>query len=261
MPVTPLSCAPEELSIVIEAAAAENPSARQHALEARWAEMTAANPRLFNGPILAFDRYDATTQTIHAKIDEFKHLAVSAAFPDDGFRLAPPITILSVTGVLTATTNDGARCVCVAKRSHSTRVYGGQWELAPSGGIDVPNNNPGPLFDGSLAANALKIELAEELNLDAHTCDWPSARLLGLVLDEQSGSLDIMFHVEHTPPLSAQADTPSVQPGLWPARENASWEYEAVRWVLIDELPEFVRAFECIGPMVEMVEAGLLNGL
>ncbi|MFT5424186.1 MAG: 8-oxo-dGTP pyrophosphatase MutT (NUDIX family) [Phycisphaerales bacterium] len=271
MPVTPLDQKPSELTIEIGPAARGDeraPADAEHEqeFERRWAGLCAANPRLFNGPILAYNAFDASTSTVRAHTSDYKHLAVQRDFDS---RLPGGTTILSVTGILTATAQGNTRCVCVAQRSHSTRVYGGLWELAPSGGIDVPGgiDSPGEIdtprdssllaFDGELAATALKTELKEELGLEPYTCDWSAARILGLVLDERSGSLDIMFHVEHRPPRSAQP----IPIGLWPASGGSSWEYEAVRWVPLIELADFVRTSPCIPPMVDVVESGLLDRL
>lgn len=262
--VTPLNLDPSELTIRTDPAdRTPTDPVHEQEIERRWADACAANPRLFNGPILAYQGFDPGTNTVRAHLSDYKRLAVQREFES---REPHGTTILSVTGVLTATAHDGAttgtRCVCVAQRSHSTRVYGGQWELAPSGGIDPPQLGAPGTFDGSLAATALRAEIKEELGLNPETrIDRTRGRVLGLVLDERSGSLDVLFHVEHVPRLSAQNTPVPVAVGPWPRHAGSSWEYEAISWVPIDGLAGFVRTNPCIGPMVETVEAGLLVGL
>ena len=54
-------------------------------------------------------------------------------------------------------------CVLIARRSEQTRVHGGLWELAPSGGIDPPASAPTLTLE--YVRTQLATEMREELGL------------------------------------------------------------------------------------------------
>ena len=197
-------------------------SARIHApsedADRAWDELCTRNPRYFNGPILAFDSFDPGSGIIRAHIDEYKRHAVRASV-DLGVR------ILSVTGIFTAMQGDD-RVYLLGKRARSTHWYGGRWEFGPSGGIEVPEEDPSgepTTIDTVGIIRELQREAIEEAGLDLTGCE---ASVLGLAHDDLVGSVDVVLGV--------------LVPRAY--EHNANWEYSDTRWVTLDELLAWVEA-------------------
>lgn len=229
---------PAGLTIGVSYEPAPVDPALEEAIESRWTELLADNPDYFDGPILAYQRYDEATHTVHARVGSYRRLAVQSAEHNP---VQTGVTILSVTGVLTV-----GESVLVARRTDDTRVYPEMWELAPSGGIDppvLPSVRGVGLrsFDGELALSELRKEAEEELGLEI---DTSGARILGLVEDPPPGhSMDLVIRVE-IEPVSVMS--------------LGSWEYDDVGFAPIYELSEFARAEPCIPPLHAAAESGLL---
>lgn len=206
-----------------------------------WARRRDANPRLFNGPVLAWAdnplAFDGTT--IRARRDEYRRLTVQ---PD----VATGVMQLSVTGLIVAPDRTGTPHLCIARRAHDTRIYGGMWELAPSGGVDPP-----PAGDRSLDARdlftQLLLELTEELGLPVEP---DPGTPVCVVTDPIAMSADVVIRVDIVRPvedLIAHAEGDA---------HTSRWEYDAVRWIALDELGRFVRAAgpdACIPPMLDVL--------
>lgn len=196
----------------------------QSTIDAEWDRLCAENPRYFNGPILAYREPGPTPGTIRADRDEFKRLAVRP-------KVETGVIHLGVTGVLEARDVSGRPHVLMGRRSHQTRVFGGMWELGPSGGIDPP---PAPqrTMDAGDVWNVLINEIREEVGLRV---DPDPAPPVGLLLDPVGGSMEVVVRVTIARPIEE----------LLAAIEDESgtnrWEYDAVRWVAIDELTRFAR--------------------
>lgn len=207
-PVTPVS---GELTIEISDAPSEIPQDIADATEHRWAQLLAKNPRHFDGPILAIESFDPDTNSIRARCEGYKRLAVQPE-ADTGVR------ILSVTGFITALDKNNQPCVLIARRSEQTRVHGGLWELAPSGGIDPPGQASSLTLDHVRAQ--LATEMREELGLEL---DASVARPVALVVEDAGFSVDIVLRLDTNAPIESLGVN------------TDSWEYTGARWIPLDE--------------------------
>lgn len=198
-------------------------------IDAAWEKISAANPRAFDGPILAFVSADHANNIVRARLDSYRRLAVQPAI-DTG------ITLLGVTGVLEARDRSGTRHVLLGLRSHATRVFGGMWEFGPSGGLEPPANQQSAMDAGDLWRSLIG-EIREEIGLRVDLEQTPPA---GLLLDPAGQSVELVFRVsllETVEELTAMIDAPD---------RSQRWEYDAVRWVAIGELGAFASAQPCI---------------
>jgi len=178
-----------------------------------WDQMREKNPRYFNGPILAFQRYEPDTGVITAQVEQYKLHAVynsdhSKAHIDLGVRL------FAVTACIQRSDPDHLRFL-IGRRSSNSHCYGGLWEFGPSGGVQPPKNHDSmsPL---ELVMSLMK-EVREEtgINLDPNYITPRS-----IVFDGNVNSEDVHFDVILTDDQ--------------PIRTN--WEYDDTRWVTLDEL-------------------------
>jgi len=207
----------DELRVEIdEAAPAYEPTPEA---EARWDVMRRERPRLFNGPILAFVRYDARARTVRARRDRYLSLAVRP-------EVETGVTQLSVTGILTARDAAGREHVLLAKRSTETRIYDRMWELAPSGGLD-PISASIARMNGEDAWRQLLVEVEEELELSIAP---DPGGVVALTHDAVANSCDVCLRVELARPLEDVMATTG----------RLGWEYETTRWIPV----EHVRAFD-----------------
>jgi hypothetical protein len=208
--VIPLGPAAERLVVEIDYVP---PLVPTPAMNERWEQLAAANPRLFNGRILAFLRRDG--DRIHARVESYQRMATQ---PLDEHAM----TQLGVTGVLTAPGPTGTRAVLLGRRSASTHVYPGRWELAPSGGVDAP---PPPVRRLTIAdlRRQLGRELAEETGIDPAGLHMTPAALCH---DPGAPSMDVVFRVE----------LPAIPP------RHATWEFDDFAWLDTARLPEQLAA-------------------
>lgn len=179
-------------------------------IEAEWSRSCRANPRLFDGRILAVRGIDAVGGVIHAVPERFSHVVCAA----EG--VSQPVTILSVTGVIECVM-DGCACVLVGRRGSATRSYPGMWELAPAGGLHAVEGRALIGFGHVLAT--LAAELQEEAGIVAPLL---GARAVALVADPFARSVDIIVR--------ARLEEASTPPEASGAHE---WEYSSLRWVPI----------------------------
>lgn len=184
------------------------------AVEAAWAALLRENPRHFNGPILAVAGVDAAGGVLRLRRDEYKRLAVQPT-------VATGVVQLGVTGVLTAHDAAGRAFALLGRRSVSTRVFGGQWELGPSGGVEPPEAGVSS-FGVDRVLEALAGEVREEIGLAE---GWAGAEAVGLLHDTLGRSVEVVVRVRLARPLAAYA-------GLG---RGVSWEYEGVLWVAVDD--------------------------
>lgn len=221
----PLHCALDDIRIVVDPA---DPPAPSEIMVERWQRAEATNPRLFNGPILRFMRFDAQTRTIHAAHDTYQRYSMQD-------RPAPvtgehdhhhAVSHLAVTGVVTATEpTTGTGCVVLGKRGTETFVYPGLWEHAPGGGLETTE-----IYEQLLR------ELGEELSLDG--LDDPTRRdqllerpgptdVLGLAFDPNTPSVDVVVRLQ-------------LREGAERFISSDSWEYGDTQLVPIETLPAFL---------------------
>ncbi len=169
--------------------------------DAAWDGMIRANPRLHDGPIAFATEWSDTE--IRGEISGYRRLMLRGARQD-------PALAMGVTGVLT---RRGGSEVLMGRRSDGVRIYGGLWETAPRGGLDIsrPNDQREIRLGLIDLASRVSAEAREELGIEL---DPRSLRAVATVIDEQAGSLDVVMAGE----ISAELTSP------------ASWEYTAVGW-------------------------------
>lgn len=189
--------------------------------ESRWRDLCAANPRLYDGPILAVTgaHYTATfTLEIDTRRSSYRRLAVQN-------EVETGTDQLSVTAIVCGRDAEDRPHVLLGRRGRSTRIYGGMWELGPSGGITPPP--PGVVeIDAEAVDRQVREEIAEEMGgglrvrveaLTALTYD-PIARSLDLVVD-----------------CTALGTVTGGAAGV------GNWEYHGALWVAVDEIATFDR--------------------
>lgn len=214
-----------ELTIEVRSAPSSWPGGQADAIEKRWAEMVATNPRLYSGPLLSVVTIDGDLGVIHTVRDEFKRLAVQP-------QIRTGVQILSVTGAITAKDQRGEAHVLLGRRGRTTRIYGGMWELGPAGGIPPPHASVKTLNESD-ARRHLMEEAEEELGLTLNAASIRPASLL--VRDTIANSDDLTFLIEHPDSLERVASA------LAQSRATQAWEYEETRWVALDEIGAFDR--------------------
>ena len=215
----PLSSAngPIRISIAREPSGSDiaAPNAR---IAARWSTLCAANPRLFDGPILTVLHFDPSLNTILARRGNYASLAVQPEVPT-GTKL------LSTTAVLTATDSLDRRFALLGKRSRQTRIYGNMWELGPSGGLPVPPAAIEHLTAREVLAG-LSDEVHEEVGITVN-----QGQIIAYTRDAIAHSDDIVLHCDLG---SLEEATQQVGP--------ANWEYQEVLWLPIDSVQPFDEA-------------------
>ena len=208
------------------------------AVDQAWAKLMAANPRYFDGPLLSvlnLGPADATqpTNEVMVRRDRFSRLAVQPG-------VQTGVRILSVTGVLTARDGDGREHVLLGRRGRGTRIYGGMWELGPSGGLQDP---PAPVteLDEAAVFSHLADEVQEEAGLLVE-----HGRAVGVARDHAAMSDDIVFVCDMGP-------LHEVQGRAGPA----NWEYEETRWLAVADAAAFdaAHAREIIPPTRALLRA------
>ncbi len=201
-----------EVAIRIEDGPA--PAVDEAAVEAEWGRQCAANPRLFDGPILSAVRIEPG-EPIRARRDSYKHLAVQPAI-DCG------VEQLSVTGVVMMRDESGADRVFLGRRGTQTAVYPGLWELGPSGGVEPPPLGRASLCEGDLIEQVQR-EFAEETGYQVPLAGvHPHA----LCQDLRARSCDIVFVCRVG------------ELGEKPAADAERWEYERFDWVALTSIRE-----------------------
>lgn len=204
---------PPTLTIDIAPGPAPPDAAPDSDVGREWARQRAANPRLFSGPILSVVTLDPGVGHLACRRDNYQRLAVQP-------RVRTGVRLLAVTGVLMAHDEKGEPHVLLGRRSPQTRIYGGQWELGPSGGVSPPAAPILRLTHDDLATH-LADEIAEEVGLSIR-----GARAVGVVRDHDACSDDVSFLVDL---------------GGMPNAGPANWEYTHTRWVAVRDLPALVR--------------------
>lgn len=197
-------------------------------VDALWDAKVTANPRLFNGPVLNWIDADPERATVRTRRDEFKRLTVQP-------EIDCAVTHLGVTCILIAPDHTGEPHVFLGKRGAQTRIFGGLWELGPSGGVDAPPRSQDHLDHIDLW-KALRLEIAEELGLPIDP-DRQSRSIdpVAFFHDPIGMSFEVAYRVELTTrveDLLAMAETDANQ-------RTSSWEYEATRWLPIAHIPAF----------------------
>lgn len=194
----------------------ERPPPPTAAIEAEWARRVAANPMLHDGGVLSVLGFDAETNAVSARRDTYKRLAVQPRVPT-GVRL------LAVTAILRAVDASGASHVLLGRRSHRTRIYGGCWELGPSGGVGMPQPAVERLALAALCEHLIE-EVREEAGLGVQGPGVPVA----YVRDHVAFSDDLVIVLE-------AGSLEEVRSSSGPA----NWEYEETCWMPVTQAARF----------------------
>lgn len=224
MPLGPDAALLQVLIAPVDAAADAALEAR---IDAHWADLCTRHRRLFDGSILAFVAYDPAANVVHARAESFKRLAVQP-------EIHTGVTQLGVTGLFVAGTDDDRR-VLLGRRGRDTLLYPGRWELAPSGGLDVPQSVSCVLNVDDLCRQ-MQREVHEELAIETR-----DLRIVPIALchDPDAPSMDVVFLIR------PEADVHPTAHG---------WEYECLRWVPICRLDRAMAELDLIEPSRAVLE-------
>jgi hypothetical protein len=174
-----------------------------------------ANPRHYDGALLAVVTFDPERAEMLCRRDRYQRLAVQP-------QVATGVHQLAVTAVLTATDGGGRRYVLLGRRSPQVRVYGGMWEIGPSGGIAPPAVNVETLDAGDLVRH-LADEVVEEVGLVL-----PAGRVVSMVRDLGAFSDDVVI----------ECDLGSLE-AVGPRTGAVNWEYSETNWLPLDSVRQF----------------------
>lgn len=194
-------------------------------VEARWRALLADNPRHFDGPIISVDRFDEEAGVIRAHVDRYKRLA---AQPEVG----SGVMLLASTLAVTALDDDGRERMLMIQRHPQTRLYGGMWEIGPSGGVEPTGASTLGLDD---LTDLLRKELVEEAGLDEEIVD---ARVACVYVDDEATSWDVVVRGR-------------LERSVEQLRRDAvetHWDASDAAWVALDEIGAFVDDHSCIPP-------------
>lgn len=192
-----------------------------------WARALAANPGLFDGPMLSVERMDAVGGVIEVRRGRYRELVAQTMLAPELGAWNLGVAQLSVTGLLVGRDARGERHVAIGRRSERTRVYPRMWELAPSGGVEVAEAGRGGGLE--VLTRALDGETREELGMEL---DMGAARVVALAADPDVGSVDVVIRVE----------IPGVTiPHRAPACGSCMWEYIDTAWLSERDGEKFCR--------------------
>jgi len=153
----------------------------EDAVDAEWASLRASNARLHDGLILSVRSVDVASGVVRCGRERFRRLAARPA-------VATGALLLGVTGVVSRVGRGRESEVLLVRRGAQTRVYGGLWEVGPSGGVECPGPGVGRIGLAEVMAS-LDVELREEVGIERVVEMGP---LLGLVEDRRAFSLDVV---------------------------------------------------------------------
>lgn len=193
--------------------------ATERAIAARWAELRAGNPRLFDGAIWSVQAFDAARGRIEVARD---HYAALAARP----RVPSGACLLAVTGIVRRE-RAGRREVLLARRRTGVFAYPGRWEFAPAGGVECAVGGAPAEID---CREQLCREGVEEFQLPEGSVPFEVGRVAGVVHDREAASLDVVFWCEAGAALEARLES-----------SLGGWECDEARWVGHEEASEWVR--------------------
>lgn len=197
-------------SLEITVAPFASPSHNPQAVNNRWSQLCRQNPRFHDGEVLAITEHHGSI--LRCSPRSFREVAVQP-------EVRTGCEILAVTAVVIATGSDGRPRLLLGQRHAQTRIYGGFWELGPSGGVPPPPTGHARLSEPDLRRQ-LEAELREEAGLSLADAD---VTLLGFARDLEAFSLDTAYKVAMRVPLEE----------LRPAERD--WEYAQVRWITPEE--------------------------
>lgn len=191
-------------------------------IERRWAELRGANPRFHDGSLLVVTAIDEAAGVLRLARGTFKPMAVQ----DSGFDLG--YFGLGVKGLIVGRDWAGEEHVLIARRGPGTRIYQLMWEVAPAGGVAVPDAGVSGDARGAGGAGwwpgcvlaALIEEGREELGIELAA---GGLEVVAIVRDGVAHSCDVIV----------RAAWPGVvDPRASVCRATASdWEYVDAAWL------------------------------
>lgn len=198
-------------------------------VRAAWAAARADNPDLFDGPILTVHGLTVDDHlAIDVRPDRFSRLLAQQRGVGSGLRL------LGCKGVITGVDAQGVEHVLLGRRGRQTRIYAGQWELAPAGGVDPPAGQQGDLGLHNLVATLVE-EGEHELGVDlAQRVEVSAARLVGVADDRLAASLDLFIALPWRGTVDPRRG--------WCGASACDREYVDACWVSREQLAEWVSA-------------------
>ncbi len=210
-------------SVVIDNSAPPSDPRGEAEIEAEWSRLTAANPRLFDGPILALAGFDPGTGRVVCRRDSYRRLTVQGD-------AEAGVVLVAVNGIVTGRDRGGREHVLLGRRSTSTRMYGGMWELIPAGGLEPPHGGSQDVPAEHLL-HQLSVELREEAGLNTPI---RSAAAVAFYRDDAARSFNIVFAAALAAPIE---DIPLT---------TRDWDCDAALWLPRDEAGEFGRKMPII---------------
>lgn len=225
--VIPLNAPAESLVVQIEPEPAHPLDPGLEAtIDARWRDMCAGNPRLFDGRILAFQRFNAERNVVLVRETSYRRMAVQP-------QVSTGVTQLGVTGILVCGDAERRR-VLLGRRGPQTLLYSGRWELAPSGGVDAPA--PGVT---QLRVDDLRRQLAHEVHEELGMGLGDSRpQPVALCHDPAAPSIDVVFQID--------VDEAAL-------RTTLDWEYDDLLWLPLRELGQSLAKLDIIEPSVALL--------
>ncbi len=216
--------------VVVRGEMAPLPADAARVAAAEFAAARARNPRVHNGPVLAVAAVSTEPATLTLERTDYARLLATPTLVARGL-VAPEqgVRSLGVTALLRRGSGvaDDAAPVFLARRSAQTRVYGGLWEIGPSGGAELPAG-----FLGGTALDlvpGLLAEIAEEAGGAVEVFEGVEPRAGWVLSDPVAGSVDVVFEV-----------AVGVRAGA--AVGEGDWEYTESRWLTPAALAAFDRA-------------------
>ncbi|MFM9995903.1 MAG: NUDIX hydrolase [Phycisphaerales bacterium] len=209
-------------TIELDSSAVPPNAARDGATDAVWARQSAANPRLFDGPILSVTSFDPEAARVMCRRDSYKRLSV-------GDSVATGVVLLAVNAVLIARDARGAEHVLLGRRSPQVRTYGAMWELTPAGGLEPPDAPPRGVVPHAHVLTQLEREMHEEAGIRGNV---GPATPVAFYSDDRASSFNIVYMVRSETPLDA----------LRAGAGERHWDCDAIRWLPRAEARAFDRA-------------------
>lgn len=214
------------LAARLEAGAHRTPPDAVARSDREWERLRAGIPTLFDGPIIMVEQWSPERAALVCRRASYKPFAVGVRRRSD----APIVWLLAVTGLVVSRGEEGEESILFGRRGGGTWLYLDQWELAPSGGLQLP-----PLFEsGEIPRGAFVRQLRAELGEEAgiNLADDAAASLVGVTVDPAVNSLDVVVRIEVSKEAAAGEAPPSIV--------HAKGEYAEVRWVRRSDLGGFV---------------------
>ncbi|MBS0197584.1 MAG: hypothetical protein JSR77_12590 [Planctomycetes bacterium] len=189
----------------------QSPPPPTEAVREQWTALLRSNSRYHDSPILSVLTFDPHTNEILTRVDGYMRLAVQP-------RVNTGVRLLGVTALLCARDRAGREFVLLGRRAPGTRVFGGMWELGPSGGVAPPTANI-----AQLDCDYLTRQLADEISEEVGMMITHAATPVAYIRDHGAHSDDVVLRF-----------TLGFIEDLRHQPTAANWEYTEVVWMPTD---------------------------